>query len=54
MAELRAMLPDEAAFCDSTVAARLNAALGGHTDPALLAAELPLMGLSPEARARFP
>jgi hypothetical protein len=53
MRELRAMLPDERAFCDSTVAARLNGVLGGNADPALLAEELPLFGLSPEAQGRF-
>jgi hypothetical protein len=47
------MLPDETAFADSSAAARVNAALAGHLDPALLRSELPLYGLSPAAQSRL-
>ena len=53
MRELKPMFPDEAAFRESTVAARLNGMLGGHVDPGLLREELPQFGIAADLVARF-
>lgn len=52
-AELAARYNDEKAFTDSTLAARLNAYLGGEGNPRLLKKELPLMGLSARSQERL-
>ncbi len=46
MQELRTLLPDDRAFADSTLAARLNGYLGGHGFAAVLRRELASYGLS--------
>jgi peptide-methionine (S)-S-oxide reductase len=49
-AELRALMPDERAFIDSTSAARLNAWVDGWGSAAQVERELPLTGLSHSAQ----
>jgi methionine-S-sulfoxide reductase len=53
MRELKAMLPTEKAFTDSTAAARINGYLGGYGTADDLLKELPGFGLSPEAGRRL-
>jgi peptide-methionine (S)-S-oxide reductase len=48
--ELRALMPDERAFIDSTSAARLNAWVDGWGGAAQVERELPLTGLSRSAQ----
>jgi peptide-methionine (S)-S-oxide reductase len=50
VAELRALLPDEGAFRDSMVSARLNGWLDGFGSAAQIAKELPLTGLGRSAQ----
>jgi peptide-methionine (S)-S-oxide reductase len=49
-AELRALMPDERAFTDSTSAARLNGWVDGWGSAAQVERELPLTGLSRSAQ----
>jgi peptide-methionine (S)-S-oxide reductase len=53
MKEIRAMIPDEKGFVDSTLAARLNGFLGGEGTSKLLEEEIDRYGLSPAARKRL-
>lgn len=49
MREFSAFYPADDAFVDSTAAARANGYVGGYGTPAERAADLPRLGLSPEA-----
>ncbi len=53
LAELRARYPAGADWHRGTAAARVNGYLGGHGDPAQLARELDLLGLSPTGQERL-
>jgi methionine-S-sulfoxide reductase len=53
MRELRQAYPDFRGIIHSTAATRVNGYLAGHGDLELLEAELPGLGLSPEAEERL-
>jgi peptide-methionine (S)-S-oxide reductase len=53
MKEVRAMIPEEKGFVDSTLAARLNGFLGGEGTLKLLEEEIDRYGLSPTGRKRL-